>query len=143
MLVSRCRDGKGADYLDRVGGEWYSSPKVESYLQRSFGLSKCMKLRRDERGGKGNAYIGSPPRTAFPTLLVVNGTKWTATSTGSVVFSNDETKGGDEFVGGGLDVANRDPTHNNSDQIMKYNRITSKSNPFPGFFSCKVGKYLN
>ena len=73
------------------GGKWFASPAAEKLLGRGSGINhRKKKVPRGIRSAKkGNVYARPPHRGRFPTLIQINGTRYSQTDTGTFVFADD------------------------------------------------------
>lgn len=84
------------------GGHWFVSPSAAKLLSGEGGVIPTSQSRRDIRSKKeGAVYAMSPRRSIHPTFITVNGTKYTGSDAGALVYRSD--------AGDVLDLAKLEP----------------------------------
>ncbi|KAL8911112.1 MAG: hypothetical protein Q9171_003650 [Xanthocarpia ochracea] len=73
------------------GGKWFASSAAEKLLERESSIiNRKRNVPRGIRSAKkGNIYARPPHRGRFPTLIHINGTRYSQTDTGTFLFADD------------------------------------------------------
>ncbi|KAL8922721.1 MAG: hypothetical protein Q9208_005034 [Pyrenodesmia sp. 3 TL-2023] len=90
-------DGETSNWLSAQGvlglvwgdGKWFQNAAVSSLLGYGSGVKPRSRLRRDVRSElKGKVYARPPPGLMYPTLVEMNGTKYSAEEDGGFVYKD-------------------------------------------------------
>lgn len=88
-------DGKTSSWLSAEGvlglvwgdGEWFTTPSASNFLGYGSGVSPKSRLRRNIRSERrGRVYARSPPGWTYPTVIEVNGTKYSDNGARDLVY---------------------------------------------------------
>ncbi|KAI4148163.1 MAG: hypothetical protein L6R39_002873 [Caloplaca ligustica] len=75
--------------LVAADGRWFSNPSAQKFLGYGSGIRPKSRLRRDIRSEvKGNVYATSPPGWTYPSIVDVNGTKYSDGGAGDLVYKD-------------------------------------------------------